>query len=61
MPNGGTLTPADIAAIRLPEAELSAFAFFAVEALPQMTESLRQRVVRAFEQRAGENGVYVEN
>ena len=59
--DGGTLRRADIAAIRLPEAELSAFAFFAVEALPQMTASLRQRVVRAFVQRAGENGVYIEN
>lgn len=59
---GGRLSPAEIAAIQLPEQELCEFNFFAIEQLPPaMTDSLRRRVQAAWQQVNGRGGLYLED
>jgi 8-oxo-dGTP diphosphatase len=59
--DGGTLEPEDIAAIRLPERELSEYRFFAAHELPEMTPTLRRRVLAAWRQVEKAGAVYLEN
>lgn len=59
--NGGTLSFDQIAAIRLPVSELSEFRFFDVTALPEMTSTLRGRIMAAYEQSAKGGATYLEN
>ena len=60
--DGGVLSAGEIDSIVLQADELDAFAFFTLKTLPaEMTETLRKRVLAAWQQR--ENGVtrYLEN
>lgn len=60
--DGGTLTPEQIAAIQLPASELSEFRFFSPTQLPPaMSDSLRQRVLAAWQNRLHPRDVYLEN
>lgn len=60
--DGGTLTESDISAIQLQNDELSEFAFYEQAALPEaMTETLKARVLAAWQQRANNRAIYLEN
>ncbi len=60
--DGGTLTPEQIAAIRLPASELSEFHFFPPTELPTaMSDSLRKRVLAAWQNRLHPRDAYLEN
>ena len=60
--SGGVLSPGEIASIQLPSAELSEWRFFAPGALPpEMTPTLRERVLAAWRQISGGGGVYLED
>ncbi len=60
--SGGMLPPGEIASIRLRTEELSEYRFFEPGALPpEMTPTLRARVLAAWRQIAGEGGVYLED
>lgn len=60
--DGGVLTSSEISSIRLASVELSEFDFFTAETLPdQMTGSLRNRVLTAWQQSGKEGGIYFEN
>jgi 8-oxo-dGTP diphosphatase len=60
--DGGVLQDEEIAAIQLPAAELSEFAFFSQDALPEaMTKSLKSRVLAAWQQRCENRACYLEN
>jgi 8-oxo-dGTP pyrophosphatase MutT (NUDIX family) len=59
--DGGALAPAEIAAIRLPESELSEYRFFAPDDLPQMTPTLRRRVLAAWRQAEQAGAIYLED
>jgi len=60
--DGGILTAAQIAAIRLPAAELDGFDFFPADALPEaMSATLRRRVQRAYTERMNFTDSYFEN
>lgn len=60
--DGGKLTKAQIHAIRLPEDELSEYAFFAPNNLPTtMTETLRKRVLATWQRRTVSHDLYLEN
>lgn len=60
--DGGTLSEADIASIRLQEGELKAYGFYDKSDLPEeMTNSLKNRVLVAWQQRIRQKCVYLEN
>lgn len=60
--DGGTLSESEIAAIQLQEDELSTFAFFAQNTLPDaMTKTLKSRVMAALQRRSVKNELYLEN
>jgi 8-oxo-dGTP pyrophosphatase MutT (NUDIX family) len=60
--DGGVLSPQEITNIRLPAEELVDFGFFAPDELPAtMTDTLRQRVLLAWQQVAQPGGIYLEN
>jgi 8-oxo-dGTP diphosphatase len=60
--SGGVLAPGEIASIRLRSEELSEWKFFAPGALPpEITPTLRRRVLAACRQAAGAGGVYLED
>ena len=60
--DGGTLTPSEIKSIQLCRDELSVFHFFKPGSLPiEMTNSLRNRVLIAWQQVHKGNGIYSEN
>jgi ADP-ribose pyrophosphatase YjhB (NUDIX family) len=60
--DGGVLSPQEITNIRLPAEELVDFGFFAQDELPAtMTDTLRQRVLLAWQQVAQPGGIYLEN
>lgn len=60
--DGGTLTESDISAIQLQNDELSEFAFYEQAALPEtMTETLKARVLAAWQQRTNNRAIYLEN
>lgn len=60
--DGGTLTESDISAIQLQNDELSEFAFYEQATLPEaMTETLKARVLAAWQQRANNRAIYLEN
>jgi ADP-ribose pyrophosphatase YjhB (NUDIX family) len=60
--SGGVLSPQETDSIRLHSEELSEWRFFAPAALPEeMTPTLRERVLAAWRQAAGEGGVYLED
>lgn len=60
--DGGVLTEEMISQIQLQAEELEAFDFFAPDELPNlMSRSLRRRIVAAWQQERGKNGVYLEN
>ena len=56
------LSPGEIASIRLRSEELSEYQFFDRGALPpEMTPTLRARVLAAWRQASGAGGVYLED
>jgi len=60
--DGGTLAPSEIKSIQLCLDELSEFRFFKPVFLPvEMTDSLRNRVLTAWQQSQTGNGIYMEN
>ena len=60
--DGGTLSETDIAAIKLPAAELSEFSFFRSDALPKaMTATLKSRVLAAWQQYDHGQAIYLED
>lgn len=60
--DGGVLQDSDIAAIQLPANELSEFAFFSRDTLPEaMTKSLKARVLAAWQQYDCGQTVYLED
>ncbi|MDP1714678.1 MAG: NUDIX hydrolase [Anaerolineales bacterium] len=60
--NGGTLTLSEIESVQIRGDELSEFRFFTIETLPkEMTGTLRNRVLAAWQQAKKGNGVYFEN
>jgi 8-oxo-dGTP diphosphatase len=60
--DGGVLSPQEIQSIQLPREELSTFAFFSAESLPpELTPSLRRRVLAAWQQASTGRGIYLEN
>lgn len=60
--DGGVLSAAEIDSIVLQADELDGFAFFTEETLPtEMTDTLRRRVLAAWQQRASEGARYLEN
>lgn len=60
--NGGILTLMEIESIQILRKELSEFRFFTVTTLPgEMTDSLRNRVLAAWQQAINGNCVYLEN
>lgn len=59
---GGVLSPIDIGSIRLKQDELSAYGFFDEQNLPsEMTNPLRNRILRALSQVDQGDGIYLEN
>ncbi len=60
--NGGVLTLSEIESIQLRQDELSEFRFFSIESLPnEMTDTLRNRVLAAWQRVTKSNGIYLEN
>lgn len=60
--DGGTLTPTDIANIKLQTSELSEFAFFTESTLPDtMKPILRRRVLAAWQEYRQPTNAYFEN
>ena len=60
--SGGVLSAQDIASIRLRSEELSEYRFFDAGSLPpEMTPTLRARVLAAWRQAGGAGGVYLED
>jgi len=60
--DGGVLSEADLANIRLQDGELTGFQFFPIDDLPQnMTVSLRQRIIAAWQQEQKAGGIYLED
>lgn len=60
--DGGVLQDAEIAAIQLPAGELSQFAFFKQDGLPEaMTKSLKERVLAAWHQYDHGQALYLED
>jgi hypothetical protein len=60
--DGGTLTATEISSIKLQESELSEFAFFTPDFLPDtMTKTLKNRVLTAWQQRDKQGSLYLEN
>jgi len=60
--DGGVLSDDEIQMIKLQPEELEAFDFFTPDELPQlMSRSLRRRIIAAWGQETGENGIYLEN
>ncbi|MEZ4592645.1 MAG: NUDIX hydrolase [Chloroflexota bacterium] len=60
--DGGVLHASDIAAIQLPTKELSEFAFFSRDDLPEtMTAPLKARVLAAWQQYDHGQTIYLEN
>jgi 8-oxo-dGTP diphosphatase len=60
--NGGILTSSEIESIQLRRDELSEFRFFSIESLPNdMTGTLRNRVLAAWQRATKSNGIYLEN
>lgn len=59
--DGGALSPEEIAGIQLPVSELSEFRFFEIAALPEMTSTLRNRIVAAYDEAAKGTAAYLEN
>jgi len=60
--NGGVLTLLEIESVQLRQDESSGFHFFNVESLPhEMTDTLRRRVLAAWQQVTKSNGIYLEN
>ncbi len=60
--NGGTLTLSEIESVQLRRDELGEFRFFTAKTLPkEMTGTLRNRVLAAWQQATKGNGVYLEN
>jgi ADP-ribose pyrophosphatase YjhB (NUDIX family) len=60
--DGGTLTSSEIESIQLRRDEISEFHFFTANTLPkEMTSTLRNRVLAAWQQATKGNGVYLEN
>lgn len=60
--DGGLLSNAEIDAVVLQTDELDAFAFFSAGTLPtEMTNTLRNRVLAAWRQRANGSALYLEN
>ncbi|MCA9918903.1 MAG: NUDIX hydrolase [Anaerolineales bacterium] len=60
--DGGVLDEAEIAAIHLPADELSEFAFFCRDNLPEaMTKPLKARVLAAWQQYDCGQAIYLEN
>ena len=60
--DGGILYGMEISSIKLPKDELSEFAFFTRQSLPQeMEPALRKRISAIFEQAATGAGIYIEN
>lgn len=60
--DGGMLPKSEISTIQLQTAELSEFAFFSHDALPEaMTSTLKARVFVAWQQRSKSQAVYLEN
>ena len=60
--DGGVLQDSDIAAIQLPANELSEFAFFSRDTLPEaMTKPLKARVLAAWQQYDWGQTVYLED
>lgn len=60
--DGGKLTWSEIESVQLCRDELSEFNFFTAETLPkEMTDTLRNRVLMAWQQVPKSNGVYLEN
>ena len=60
--DGGTLSESEISAIQLQDDELSEFAFFGQDALPkEMTETLKARVLAAWQQQSKNQAIYLEN
>jgi 8-oxo-dGTP diphosphatase len=60
--NGGTLTLTEIESIQLRRDELSELRFFPAATLPrEMTGTLRNRVLAAWQQATKGHGVYLEN
>lgn len=60
--DGGILTPSEIESIQLGHAELSEFRFFTIETLPSdMVNTLRNRVLMAWQQKLRHADVYLEN
>ncbi len=58
----GTLSESEISAIQLQDNELSEFAFFGQDTLPEtMTETLKARVLAAWQQRSNNRAIYLEN
>lgn len=60
--DGGTLSESEISAIQLQDDELSEFAFFEQDALPKaMTNTLKERILSAWQQRSKNQAIYLEN
>jgi ADP-ribose pyrophosphatase YjhB (NUDIX family) len=60
--DGGTLSESEISAIQLQNDELSEFAFFEQGALPKaMTNTLKARVLSAWQQQSKNQAIYLEN
>lgn len=60
--DGGVFTDEDINAIKLPVNELSEFAFFPANELPEaLSPSLRQRIIAAWQQQDKGTDSYMEN
>ena len=60
--DGGLLIKSEITTIKLQDDELSEFAFFRPDDLPHtMTNTLRERVLVAWQQRHKQSGLYLEN
>jgi ADP-ribose pyrophosphatase YjhB (NUDIX family) len=60
--DGGVLRHDAIQGIRLQAEELEAFDFYAPDDLPNlMSRSLRRRILIAWQQENGENGIYLED
>lgn len=60
--DGGILNNSEIAAIKLPADELSQFAFFTQEALPEtITDTLKARILAAWQQHNQAHPIYLEN
>lgn len=60
--DGGIISDDGIRRVKLQVEELEAFDFFVPDDLPNlMSRSLRRRILVAWQQEKGENGIYLEN